>query len=148
MNNLNDIVEKIDKHINEKDKVREQALRYSRDIIIKCRKAIQSLHRDLIEEAENYIQQSSAKLVELNDLTKDYPDLFHSGFVPFFPLWMYVHVYEFFFSITRCYWTIGRIGVHAPQFGAGRWVGGVEAPTHPEKSTRGSVVTQSLPFCC
>ncbi len=81
MKNLNGIINKIDKHINEKDKIREQALKYSRDIIINCRKAIQTLHRDHFKEAESYIKNSSAKLIELYDFTKNYPDLFHSGFV-------------------------------------------------------------------
>ncbi len=81
MKNLDGIIEKIDKHINEKDKIREQALRSSRDIIIGCRKAIQFLHRDLIEDAESYIKQASDKLTDLYDLTRDYPDLFHAGFV-------------------------------------------------------------------
>jgi len=81
MKNLDGIIEKIDMHINEKDKIREQALRSSRDIIIGCRKAIQFLHRDLIEDAESYIKQASDKLTDLYDLTRDYPDLFHAGFV-------------------------------------------------------------------
>ena len=81
MKNLDGIIEKIDKHINEKDKIREQALRSSRDIIIGCRKAIQFLHRDLIEDAESYIKQASDKLTDLYALTRDYPDLFHAGFV-------------------------------------------------------------------
>jgi len=81
MKNLDGIIGKIDKHINEKDKIREQALRSSRDIIIGCRKAIQFLHRDLIEDAESYIKQASDKLTDLYDLTRDYPDLFHAGFV-------------------------------------------------------------------
>ena len=81
MNNLNGIIEKIDKHINEKDKIREEALKSSRDIIILCRKAIQCLHNDKIKEAESYIKQSSAKLADLYDLTSNHPDLFHAGFV-------------------------------------------------------------------
>jgi len=81
MKNLDNIIEKIDKHIDGKDKIREQALRSSRDIIIRCRKAIQCLHRDLMEEAENYIKQASTKLAHLYDLTGEYPDLFHAGFI-------------------------------------------------------------------
>ncbi|UCD14211.1 MAG: RNA-binding protein [Thermoplasmatales archaeon] len=81
MKNLEDIIKKIDKHINEKDKIREKALRSSRDIIIGCRKAIQLLHRELIEEAKSHIKQASAKLTRLYDLTREYPDLFHAGFV-------------------------------------------------------------------
>ena len=81
MKNLNGIIEKIDKHINQKDKIREQALRSSRDIIIGCRKAIQSLHRELIKDAEGYIKNASNNLENLYDLTEEFPDLFHAGFV-------------------------------------------------------------------
>ena len=56
-------------------------MKSSRDIIIGCRKAIQSLHRDLIEDAKRYIEQASAKLTDLYDVTRGYPDLFHAGFV-------------------------------------------------------------------
>ncbi len=81
MKNLNNIIKKIDKHIDKKDKIREQALKSSRDIIIGCRKAIQLIHRDSIPDAKNYIKEASAKLADLYNLTKDYPDLFHAGFV-------------------------------------------------------------------
>jgi len=81
MKNLNGIIDKIDKHINEKDKIREQALKSSRDIIIGCRKAIQSLHRDLIKDAEKYIKHASDNLINLYDLTGAYPDIFHAGFI-------------------------------------------------------------------
>ena len=81
MNNLNGIIQKIDKHITEKDKIREEALKHSRDIIINCRKAIQFLHNKKIKDANTYIKQSSAKLADLYDLTINYPDLFHAGFV-------------------------------------------------------------------
>ena len=81
MKNLNNIIKKIDKHIDKKDKIREQALKSSRDIIIGCRKAIQLIHRDLIQDAKNKIKAASAKLADLYNLTKDYPDLFHAGFV-------------------------------------------------------------------
>ena len=81
MNNLNGIIEKIDKHITKKDEIREEALKYSRDIIINCRKAIQLLHNNKIKDANSHIKQSSAKLADLYDLTINYPDLFHAGFV-------------------------------------------------------------------
>jgi translin len=81
MNNLNGIIDKIDKHINQKDKIREQALKFSRDIIIKCRKAIKSLHKDSLKDASKYIKNASGNLTTLYDLTRKYPDLFHAGFV-------------------------------------------------------------------
>jgi translin len=81
MKNLDGIIEKIGHHISGKEKVREDALKYSRDIIICCRRGIQQLHQDKREEAENYIKQASAILTQLYDATKDHPDIFHAGFV-------------------------------------------------------------------
>ena len=57
MKNLNSIVDKIEKHIDDKDKIREQALRFSRDIIIQCRKSIQQIHQKTMDDAEGYIKQ-------------------------------------------------------------------------------------------
>jgi translin len=81
LKSLDGIIEKIDHHIGEKEKIREDALKTSRDIIICCRKGIQRLHQDQMVEAENFIKQASARLAQLYDDTKDYPELFHAGFV-------------------------------------------------------------------
>jgi translin len=81
MKNLNNIVDKIEKSIDDKDKVREKALRYSREIIINCRKAIQCIHQDLMKDAKLNIKKASDKLQELYELTKGHPELYHAGFV-------------------------------------------------------------------
>jgi translin len=81
MKNLDGIIEKIDHHIGEKEKIREDALKASRDIIICCRKGIQQLHRNQMDEAEAYMKQASAKLAQLYDITKDHADVFHTGYV-------------------------------------------------------------------
>ncbi len=81
MKNLNKIINKIEKSIDDKDRIREQALRYSRDIIIGCRKAIQYIHRNLMKDAGVNIKKASAQLAELYDLTEQYPELYHAGFV-------------------------------------------------------------------
>ncbi len=81
MSNLDGIIQKIDQCISEKEKVREDALRYSRDIIICCRKGIQQLHRNLPEEAESFRVQAFAMLKELVEFTKNHPDIFNAGFV-------------------------------------------------------------------
>jgi translin len=81
MNNLNGIIEKIDKHINQKDEIREHALKSSREVIILCRKAMQLLHNDNKDDALDNIKKSSEKLNELYTLTKPHPELYHAGFV-------------------------------------------------------------------
>ena len=81
MKNLDGIIEKIDHNMGGKEKIRENALKTSRDIIICCRKGIQQLHRNQIDDAKNFITQASEKLEQLYSDTKDHPDIFHAGFV-------------------------------------------------------------------
>jgi translin len=81
MKNLDKIVDKIEKSIDGKDKAREQALKSSRDIIIGCRKAIQCIHRDLIDDAEEHIDKASSELTRLYSSISDHSDLYHAGFV-------------------------------------------------------------------
>ena len=81
MKNLDKIVDKIEKSIDSKDKVREQALRSSREIIIGCRKAIQLIHQSSMKGANTNIKKASTKLQSLYELTKNYPELYHAGFV-------------------------------------------------------------------
>ena len=81
MKNLDGIMEKIENHIGEKEKIREDALKASRDIIICCRKGIQQLHRNQLAEAESFMKQASAKLAQLYDITMGHADVFHTGFV-------------------------------------------------------------------
>lgn len=81
MKNLDKIVDKIEKSIDDKDKIREKALRSSREIIIGCRKAIQCIHQDLMKDANSNIKKASVKLQDLYALTKNHSDLYHAGFV-------------------------------------------------------------------
>ncbi|MDG6228474.1 MAG: RNA-binding protein [Candidatus Thermoplasmatota archaeon] len=81
MKNLEEIITKIEKNIDDKEKVREIALRYSRTIIIFCRKSIQHLHQGHFKESEELITQASKVLSDLSDETKNYPDLSNAGFV-------------------------------------------------------------------
>jgi translin len=81
MKNLDKIVNKIEKNIDSKDRVREQALRFSREIIISCRKAIQFIHKNQLKESKSNIKSASVKLQKLYNLTKDHPELYHAGFV-------------------------------------------------------------------
>lgn len=81
MKNLEKIINKIERNIDDKERVREKALRYSREIIISCRKAIQLIHNNSLKKSNNLINEASSKLLELYALTKNHNDLSHSGFV-------------------------------------------------------------------
>jgi translin len=81
MKNLDKIVDKIEKNIDSKDKVREEALRASREIIINCRKAIQKIHQESMKDAKQKIKDASKKLEELYKISEPHPELYHAGFV-------------------------------------------------------------------
>jgi translin len=81
MKNLDKIVDKIEKKIDDKDKIREKALRSSREIIIGCRKAIQLIHQELMRDALGNIKKANNKLQDLYSLTESHPELHHAGFV-------------------------------------------------------------------
>ncbi len=81
MNNLDEIISKIEKQMDDKERTREIAIRYSRNIIITCRKSMQHLHQGHFREAEDMLRRSSATLKELFDTTRAYPDLTNAGFV-------------------------------------------------------------------
>ena len=81
MKNLDAIMERINQEISAKEKVREDALRFSRDIIINCRRAIQHLHRGLMPAAEEYVGQAGTLLAQLITTTKDHQDIFNAGYV-------------------------------------------------------------------
>jgi len=81
MKNLDKIINKIEKNIDDKDRIRENALRFSRDIIIRCRKSIQLMHQNSMEKSKDLIKESSQKLSELYNFTKNHIELSHAGFV-------------------------------------------------------------------
>ncbi len=81
MKDLEPIIDKIERYIDEKDQTREKSIRYSRNIIINCRKAIHNTHQHQFHEAEGYIRKASSTLKELITITKEYPDLTYAGFV-------------------------------------------------------------------
>lgn len=81
MNNLDAIVNKIEKHIDDKERKRETAIRNSRTIIICSRKSIQHMHQGHFGEAEELLARSSTIIKELYEAIKLYPDLGTAGFV-------------------------------------------------------------------
>ncbi len=80
MKNLDEIAEKIEADMDEKDEVREVALKSSRSVIRLCSSAIRMIHKDA-DKATEYIDEAKEELHRLRGITNDFPALFHSGFV-------------------------------------------------------------------
>lgn len=81
MTNLDRIMDGIADQISEKEKVREEALHLSRDVVINCRKSIQQLHRSQAAEADALLSRSSELVSRLSTITASHQDIYHAGYV-------------------------------------------------------------------
>jgi translin len=79
MERIDGIAEKIEGELDEKEEVRERALKSSRNIIKLCGRAIRAMH--VREEPVPLIQEAMKELNSLLALTSDFPDIKHSGAV-------------------------------------------------------------------
>lgn len=80
MNGLDEIAEKIEGEMDEKDEVREVALKSSRSVIRLCSTAIRMIHKGG-GGVNEHLDEAKEELHRLRGITKDFPALFHSGFV-------------------------------------------------------------------
>ena len=80
MDNLEEIIDKIEKEIDEKNQVKEDVLHLSRSIVINCRKAIQKMHQNKLFDAKEMIKETSRFIAELYDTSKKFPDISSAGY--------------------------------------------------------------------
>jgi len=74
-------MKKIEQVLNEKDDLREKALKKCRDIIRECRKGIKKLHNEDVEEAKKNIKKAEKILVELKEEIEAHPDIMTAGYM-------------------------------------------------------------------
>lgn len=79
MQNLEEIANKIEDYLDEKNQIREEALKKARGIIKKSSKAIQKIHS--CKESEELIFELKEEATELKNMLQNHLDLFYSGFV-------------------------------------------------------------------
>ena len=80
MENLETIAEKIRTNFEAKNKVRDEALRLSRELIRHCANAIRATHRGEFENATELLATAKALVSEMVDGVADYADLYHAGY--------------------------------------------------------------------
>mgnify|MGYP000642665417 CR=1 FL=1 len=81
MKNLDDVMKKIEQVLNEKDDLREKALKKCRDIIRECRKGIKKVHNEDIEGARKNIKKAEKILAELKKEIEEHPDIMTAGYM-------------------------------------------------------------------
>jgi len=77
--NLDDVISEIEARLDEKDEVRELAIKSSRTIARLAGSVIQGMHRG--EDVAPALQETREEVLKLRSLLKDHPDLYHAGFV-------------------------------------------------------------------
>lgn len=79
MEQLEKIADTIEQNLDEKDAVREVALKSSRTVVRLCGNAVRTMHKGL--DASPTIDEAMEELQKLTSITRDFPDIKHSGFV-------------------------------------------------------------------
>lgn len=78
MSNLEKIIAEIEEQLDEKDTLRELALKSSRTITRLAGSALRSMHRG--EDVSKLLNDAKEEAFKLKKLLRDHPDLYHSGF--------------------------------------------------------------------
>ncbi len=79
MENLNEIVDQIERNLDDKDAIREVALKSSRTITRLSTKITQGVHKN--EDITEIFDSARDETSRLRSLVQEHPDLLHSGFV-------------------------------------------------------------------
>ncbi len=80
MDALEDIVDRIREHLEDKNAARDRALKQSRTLIRHCSLAIRAVHRDEKDVAADHLAQAKLLVDELQRDLEPYPDLYHAGY--------------------------------------------------------------------
>lgn len=79
--NLGKIIGEIRRVLDEKDALREEALRLTREIVRLSGDAIKALHRGDVKTAEERLNLAEGRVRELKRMLEHHPDLYHTGYV-------------------------------------------------------------------
>jgi translin len=78
---LEEISARVRENFEAKDRVREEGLKLSRQVVRDCRTATFALHGQNFKKAEKSIEEAGKALRELDALFEGHSDIYHAGFV-------------------------------------------------------------------
>jgi translin len=81
MSTLDTIAQKIIAALETKNAARERALAASRKVVQHSAHTIRAAHRAEFAEAAKLLEQARTVAAEMRETVKDYPDLYHAGYV-------------------------------------------------------------------
>mgnify|MGYP000386118739 CR=1 FL=1 len=78
---IKEILDFVRKSFEEKDAIREEAIRISRNIIRLSKEIISYIHRDMFKNAEDRISLIEENVLELNKKARELGEIYYSGIV-------------------------------------------------------------------
>ena len=78
---LEAITGRIIENYKQKYQARDRALQHGRDVIRNSANAIRAIHRGHLEEGERLLGTAEELLGEVDEVLRNYPDVYHAGFV-------------------------------------------------------------------
>jgi len=78
---LAEVIKSIDSYLSERDKVREEAIRLSREVVRSAGWAVTAVHKGDMDEARSHLAEAEEKTRRLLEITRPYPELYYSGMV-------------------------------------------------------------------
>ncbi|MCE4603196.1 MAG: haloacid dehalogenase [Desulfurococcales archaeon] len=78
---LRSIIREIDGYLEERDQVREKAIRLSRDIVRYSGWSVTSVHKGDMDAARRNLREAEDRAIRLLSILKPYPELYYSGIV-------------------------------------------------------------------
>jgi translin len=80
MENLDQIIERIHISLEDRTKVRDEALKQTRLLTRHCANAIRAVHRDDYEKAREHLEDARSLVNQLKKIKTNYADLFYAGY--------------------------------------------------------------------
>ncbi len=77
---LKSVIKEVDSYLSERDRIREEAIKLSRDVVRASGWAITSLHKGDLESALKHMENAERYAARLKSLLEPYPELLNSGF--------------------------------------------------------------------
>ncbi len=78
---MEEIIESVRKVLDEKDSLREEALKVTREIVRLSGDAVKAVHRNDLNLAEERLSEAGKRVELLRETLKNHPDLYYSGYV-------------------------------------------------------------------
>ncbi|MEW6288027.1 MAG: haloacid dehalogenase [Chloroflexota bacterium] len=80
MHKLEKIAEQIRQSLEQRNSIREEALKQARQLTRACSLAIRAVHRNEFDVMEGYLAEAQALADKLRNGLRDYPDLYYAGY--------------------------------------------------------------------